>query len=57
MPEQDSSFIDLTKKINRINIDDRLKPAFIKAMHKFQKYFNEQGYTSERNFNAFFSLR
>ncbi len=54
MPEKDSSFIDLTKKLNSINIDDRLKPAFIEAMKRFQKYFNEKGYTSERNFNAFF---
>ena len=54
MPERDSSFTDLIQKINKMNIDDRLKPAFRDAMNKFQKYFNEKGYTSERDFNAFF---
>ena len=49
---EDTSFIDLLREENlsRINIDPRLIDAFKNVMKNIQLYFNEKGYSSEREY-------
>ena len=53
---EDKSFINLLTEENlaKINIDPRLVDSFKRVMKKMQVYFNSNGYTSERDYQAFF---
>ncbi len=53
---EDKSFINLLTEENlaKINIDSRLVDSFKRVMKKMQVYFNSNGYTSERDYQAFF---
>lgn len=53
----DKSFINLLNGENlaKINIDLRLVDSFKRVMKKMQVYFNSKGYTSERDYQAFFN--
>lgn len=53
----DKSFINLLTEENlaKINIDPRLVDSFKRVMKKMQVYFNSNGYTSERDYQAFFN--
>lgn len=54
---EDTSFIDLLREENlsRINIDPRLIDAFKNVMKNIQLYFNEKGYSSEREYAKLFN--
>lgn len=54
---EDKSFINLLTEENlaKINIDPRLVDSFKRVMKKLQVYFNSNGYTSERDYQAFFN--
>ena len=54
---EDKSFINLLTEENlaKINIDPRLVDSFKRVMKKMQVYFNSNGYTSERDYQAFFN--
>lgn len=53
---EDKSFINLLteENLSKINIDPRLVDSFKRVMKKMQVYFNSNGYTSERDYQAFF---
>ncbi len=53
---EDKSFLYLTQDdiIEKISIDSRLIDSFKRVMAKQQKYFNANGYTSQRNYKEFF---
>lgn len=54
---EDKSFINLLteENLSKINIDPRLVDSFRRVMKKMQVYFNSNGYTSERDYQAFFN--
>lgn len=53
----DTSFIDLTRPevLSMIDIDERLKPAFINMMYRLQRYFNKHNYTKNFNYRLLFN--
>lgn len=53
----DKSFINLIsdENLEKINIDPMLIDSFKRVMKKLQAYFNANGYTSERDYQAFFN--
>ena len=52
---EDNSFIYFTQDdiINKIDIDPRLLDSFKRVMTRIQKYFNEKGYTKDRDYKTF----
>ena len=52
---EDRSFVDLLSKgnLDKIEIDPRLIDSFRRVMRKIQKFFNDRGYTKERNYRKF----
>ena len=53
---EDKSFVNLINDdvLNRIKIDPRLREPFKNVMKRMQKYFNANGYTSQRDYKDFF---
>ena len=54
---KDKSFLNLItdENMSKINIDPRLIESFKRVMNTIQEYFNANGYTEQRDYQAFFN--
>ena len=53
----DKSFVSLLNEdiLEKINIDAELIESFKRVMNTIQEYFNANGYTEQRDYQAFFN--